>query len=359
MFSTIRFVAAGILSLAATAVTVYFIYIVSIYAFDQGRELGALLVEDREPRRVEITISNPTTLDEMSRILYERDIISSPLLFRIENTLQGNTAIFQPGTFLVSSEMSAAQLSGALRATGFFTDVQIRIAEGSTNADIAAYLENLEIMSSEEFLEVANNVSFDFSFIRDIPERSNPLQGYLFPDTYMIPANATPQQIIARQLQRFEDIFDFDMYMQASELGFSMDEVVIMASIIERETRISPNTIDRNKYAAIIQNRLRLEMPLEMPSTVAYALDRPVTLLTPADFEVDSPHNTFNRIGLPYGPISNPSAASIRAVLYPYPAEYLYALLVDIETGEKFFTPYLEEYQQKQAEIAEVAETAS
>jgi len=352
VFSTLRFLTGGILSLAIAAATLYLIYVVTTAAFDQGRELGALLVEDREPRRVEITISNPTTLDEMSRILYERDIIANPLLFRVENILMGNTATFEPGTFLVSSEMSAAQLSGELRARSFFTDVQIRIAEGSTNADIAAYLENLEVMNAEEFLEVANTVMFDFNFIRDIPERSNRLQGYLFPDTYMIPANATPNQVIARQLQRFEDIFDIDMYMRASELGFSPDEVVIIASIIERETRISVNPEDRNKFAAVIQNRLRLDMPLEMPSTVAYAVDRPVSHLTTADFNSDSPHNTFNRTGLPYGPISNPSAASLRAVINPYPTEYLYALLVDIETGEIFFTPYLEEYEQKRAEIA-------
>jgi len=352
MFSTIRFLIGGLLSLAITAGVIFIVYHVSIEAFDQGRELGSLLVEDREPRRVEITISNPTTLDEMSRILYERDIISSPLLFRLENTLMGNTATFQPGTFLVSSEMSAAQLSGALRASGFFTDVQIRISEGSSNADIAAYLENLEIMTAEEFLEVANTVAFDFNFIRDIPERENRLQGYLFPDTYMIPASATPNQVIARQLQRFEDIFDIDMYMRATELGFSVDEVVIMASIIERETRISANPEDRNKFAAVIQNRLRLDMPLEMPSTVAYAVDRPVSRLTSSDFNVASPYNTFIHTGLPYGPISNPSAASLRAALNPYPAEYLYALIVDIEAGEIFFTPYLEEYQYRRAQIA-------
>ena len=352
MFSTIRFLLGGILSLIITAVIIYLAYVVSIHAFDRGRELGASLVDEREPLRVEITISNTTTLDEMSRILYNNDVISNPLMFRIENILMGNTASFEPGTFLVSSEMSAAQLSGALRASSFFTDVQIRIAEGSTNADIAAYLENLEVMSAEDFLYIADTVSFDFNFIRDIPERSNRLQGYLFPDTYMIPANAAPNQVIARQLQRFGDIFDIDMYMRAAELGFSVDEVVIMASVIERETRISVDPNDRNKFAAVIQNRLRLDMPLEMPSTVAYAVDRPVNNLTPADFNTDSPHNTFNRTGLPYGPISNPSAASLRAALNPYPAEYLYALLVDIETGEIFFTPYLEEYEYRRSQIS-------
>ena len=345
--SILKFFIGSVFSVAVMLVTVYLVYTVSVAAFEYGRGLGSTLVEDREPMLVEITLSNPATLDEVSRILYERGVISNALMFRIENFLQGNTGEFQPGTFLVSSEMSAAQLAGAMRATRFYTDVQIRIGEGFTNADIASYLEDNGIMSAEEFLYVANEVEFDFDFLPNVPQRANRLQGYLFPDTYMIPANANASQVIARQLQRFEDIFDSERSERASELGFTMDEVVIMASIVERETRISVNPTDRNKFAAVIRNRLRLDMPLEMPSTVVYALDRPLSLLTPADFDVDSPHNTFIHTGLPYGPICNPSAASIDAVLNPYPAEYLYAVLVDIETGAFFFTPYLEEYQYK------------
>ncbi|MCL2852793.1 MAG: endolytic transglycosylase MltG [Defluviitaleaceae bacterium] len=343
--SILKFFVGSVFSIAVMLVTVYLVYMVSIAAFEYGRGLGATLVEDREPILVEITLSNPATLDEVSRILYERDLISNALMFRIENFLQGNTADFEPGTFLVSSEMTAAQIAGAMRAASFFTDVQIRIGEGFTNADIASYLEDNDIMSAEEFLTVASEVEFDFSFLPNVPQRTNRLQGYLFPDTYMIPGNANASQVIARQLQRFEDIFDPERSARAAELGFTMDEIIIMASIVERETRVSVNPSDRNKFAAVIQNRLGLDMPLEMPSTVVYILDRPLNLLTPADFEVDSPHNTFIQTGLPYGPICNPSAASIDAVLNPYPAEYLYALLVDIETGEFFFTPYYDEYQ--------------
>ncbi|MCL2617900.1 MAG: endolytic transglycosylase MltG [Defluviitaleaceae bacterium] len=351
--SVLKFLAGSVFSLGAMLATAYLIFTVSVAAFDYGRGLGSTLIEYREPLLVEITLANPTTLDEVSRILYERGLIHNALMFRIENFLMGNTADFAPGTFLVSSEMSAAQMAGAIRATNFFTDVQIRIGEGFTNADIASYLEGNDIMTAEEFLTVANEVEFDFDFLPGVPQRNNRLQGYLFPDTYMIPANANANQVIARQLQRFEDIFDNDRASRATELGLTMDEIVIMASIVERETRMSALGADRNRFAAVIANRLALDMPLEMVSTVAYAVDRPFNLLTPADFATESPHNTFLFAGLPYGPICNPSAASIDAVLFPYDYEYLYALLVDVETGLFFFTADREEYLRARQEADE------
>ena len=349
--SILKFMIGSAFSIAVMLATVYMIYTVSIAAFDYGRGLGVTLVEDREPMLVEITLSNAATLNEVSRILYERDIISNALMFRVENFLQGNTADFEPGTFLVSSQMTAAQLAGAMRASNFFTDIQIRIGEGFTNADIASFLEDNDIMSAEEFLTVANDVEFDFGFLPNVPQRTNRLQGYLFPDTYMIPQNANANQVIARQLQRFEDIFDSERAARAQELGLTMDEVIIIASIIERETRISVDPTDRNKFATVILNRLSRDIPLEMPSTVVYALDKPLSLLTPEDFNVDSPHNTFIHTGLPYGPIGNPSAASIDAVLNPYPADYLYVVLTDIEMGEFFFTYYTQEYEAMRSSI--------
>lgn len=347
------FAAGGAASLAAMAVTIYLAYTFTVSGFEYGLNLGGLLVEEREPSHVEITLSNPTTLDELSRILYERDVIQNPLLFQIENFLQGNTADFQPGTFLVSTDMSAIRLATAMRASAFFTDHRITILEGFTNSDIASTLELGEHMYAEEFLAWLDEAELDgeFFFLRELPQRPNRLQGYLFPDTYMIPANASPQDVAIRQLRRFEEVFDFEKTHRASELGLSMDEVITIASIIERETRISTDPQDRAKFSAIIHNRLRDSLPLNMVSTVSYALDRPSSILTPNDFNTTSPFNTFINHGLPPGPISNPGLASIEAALHPHPGNYLYALLIDIETGEHFFTPYPEEYNRVRAEL--------
>ena len=343
------------LSLGAMIATVYLAYSFTVSGFEYGLGLGALLVEERDPTHVEITLANPTTLEELSRILYEQDVISNPLLFQIENVLQGNTADFHPGTFLVSTDMSAIRLTGAMRASAFFTDHRMTILEGFTNRDIAAALDQASIMSAEDFLEwledAETSLDDEFIFIRDIPQRPNRFQGYLFPDTYMLPATATPYDMVSRQLRRFDEIFDFEKAHQAAEMGLTMDEVIIMASIVEREARISTDPAERSKFAAIIHNRLREGMMLEMPSTVAYALDRPLSLLTEADFRTPSLLNTFVNYGLPQGPISNPGLASINAVLNPYPANYLYALLIDQESGTHFFTPYAQEYAAMRAEL--------
>ena len=355
LFKTATFLLGSVVGFAVMGATVYLAYSFAMAGFQYGLGLGATLVEEREARHVEITLANPTSLDELSRILYEQDVISNQLLFQIENVLQGNTADFQPGTFLVSTDMNAVRLTGAMRASAFFTDHRMTILEGFTNVDIASSLEQAEIMYADDFLEwleeAEEMLENQFLFLRDIPERPNRIQGYLFPDTYMLPAVATPYDMVLRQLRRFEEIFDFEKIQRAAELGLSMDEVIIIASIVEREARISTDPMERSKFAAVIHNRLREGMMLEMPSTVAYALDRPVNSLVPSDFNVPSPLNTFVNYGLPQGAISNPGLASINAVLDPYGANYLYVLLIDQDTGTHFFTSSIEEYNQMRAEI--------
>ena len=202
---------------------------------------------------------------------------------------------------------------------------------------MASYFEYREFFTSEEFFRVANEGHFGHVFLLDVPSnRPNRLEGYLFPDTYFVPVNPLPGHFITRMLDRFGDIYDEAFHYRADEIGLSMDEVVIIASIIEAETR---HDHERAIISQVIHSRLASGMRLEMRSTVSYVRDIRRDLLTASDLGVESPHNTFIVYGLPKGPISNPGEASLRAALYPADTNYLYFELESFEAGtHRFYT---------------------
>ena len=256
----------------------------------------------------------------------------------------GRVRTYEAGTYMLNRNMTNTQVHHILRGsrTGQAPEEVITVLEGWTIRDMAAYFESREFFSAEGFIYVAENGHFPFSFLLDVPDRPNRLEGYLFPDTYRIPVNPTPGDIIERMLRRFDGIFDIHKRDRAYELGFSMDDIVIMASIIERETRLAH---ERPLVSSVIHNRLDIDMPLQMCSTVAYVLDVQRDRLTNEDLEYDSPYNTYNVQGFPIGPISNPGAAALHAALWPADSEYLFFVLTNVETGEHYFSRTHEEHR--------------
>jgi len=214
----------------------------------------------------------------------------------------------------------------------------IRIPEGWTILEMADYFEYRGFFTAEEFIYVATYGHFNFPFLFDRPNRPNGLEGYLFPDTYQIPVNPAPGDIIVRMLRRFDEVFDEQMHRQAYDMGLTLDEVVIMASIIEKETRVA---YERPIVSGVIHNRLAINMRLQMCSTIQYVLSAQGIhreRLLYIDLELDTPYNTYMHPGLPIGPISNPGAAALGAVLNPTEHNYLFFVLYNFETGEHFFS---------------------
>jgi UPF0755 protein len=139
---------------------------------------------------------------------------------------------------------------------------------------------------------------------------------------------------------RFEQLFTDEYINLAYDMGLTVDQVVIMASIIERETMLAE---ERPKVAQVIHNRLRINMPLQMCSTVNYTIG-PRDRLTLEETQTDSPWNTYLHNGLPIGPISNPGWASIRAVMFPADNQYLFFVLRDPATGAHHFSTNLADH---------------
>jgi UPF0755 protein len=250
---------------------------------------------------------------------------------------------FRPGTFTLNRNMSSSQLNNTLRALPppETESQRITIPEGWTIADMAAYFERRGFFPAEDFIDAAQHGQFNYGFLMDVPHnRPNRLEGYLFPDTYEISMTPTPEHIIHRMLRRFEGLFTVYYKNRAEEMGMTIDEVVIMASIIERETRVAD---ERPTVSQVIHNRLRIGMLLEMCSTVNYTIG-PRERLTLEETRTESPWNTYMNPGLPIGPISNPGWASIHAALHPEAGNYLFFVLRDPISGAHHFSTNLADH---------------
>jgi UPF0755 protein len=327
-------------NLALMALVGYAVYVFTIRGFSFGSEMSEYMVASGEDYEVEFVLEDYTPLAEVARKLEEEGLIPNQWMFRLERMLMNRGQDFRPGTFTLNRNMSSSQINNTLRARAPVEQQfqRITIPEGWTIADMAAYFERQGFFPADEFIDAAQHGQFNYGFLMNIPrDRPNRLEGYLFPDTYEISMTPTPEHIIRRMLMRFEQLFTDYHLDRANELGLSVDEVVIVASIIERETRVAA---ERPYVSQVIHNRLRINMHLQMCSTVNYTIG-PRERLTIEETQIDTPWNTYVHAGLPVGPISNPGWASIEAALFPTAGNYLFFVLRDPVTGEHAFNTTL------------------
>jgi len=337
----LSFLAHSVFNLAMAALLVHFIISYTGRFFEAGKDVANDLATEIPDKEITISVKQDSTVADIAEILQEEEMIQSALFFRLECLLKGNNPIFDEGEVTLNTDMSTNEMVYALLEKPVFSnDVAITIREGYTVKDIGMYLESQEIVSAEEFIKACNEASYNFSFIDNIPTRENRLEGYLFPDTYYVAENTSAEAIVNKMLIRFEEIYG-KYEDEAKEQGLTMDEVITMASIIEKEIKVDS---ERPLAAQVIFNRLDQEKRLEMCSTILYVLDKRKDRLYEADLQVESPYNTYTNSGLPYGPISNPGEACIKAVLNPASGNLLYFVVKDEETGEHEFTVTYEDF---------------
>jgi UPF0755 protein len=325
-----------VLNFTFLAALILIVYNTTLWAYQQGRALSRDLTADGVEADVEITLPEGATVNQVADLLAQEEVIPNALLFTLESRLKGTDAPFRAGTYRVNGAMNSNELNAALRAvTGHENEIKITITEGFSLKNIADYLEGEGIVTAAEFLEACATQQFEYDFVKNLPQRENRLEGYLFPDTYYISETATPREIIYKMLDRFEEICGQDILARANHLELPLDDVIKIASMIEKEIRVSE---ERPKASSVIYNRMELGMPLQMCSTVLYVLNIRRDHLTESDLAVESPYNTYIHTGLPQGPICNPGKACIEAALYPEETDLLYFVVKDEERGEHFFT---------------------
>lgn len=301
-------------------------------------------------KNVNVEIPKGATTETIANILEESGLIDSTLYFRLIARLNGFDGNFQYGDYVFSTGQSEEDMmeilltEGAKRETKTFT-----IVEGLTLAEVANSLAAQGMCTEIDFYKALDETNWGYKFLDSIPRSSARkvlYQGYLFPSTYEVYADATAVDIIATMFDQMDKIWTDEFYAQAERKGMTVDEVMTIASIIEKEV-VAPR--EQSTVAGVIYNRLDNSTPLQMCSTVMYVLDIDRSYLTYDDLEVDSPYNTYKYAGLPVGPIANPGEGAIRAALYPEEHDYFYFVLKDDGSGTHEFNSTLQEHNRDKA----------
>ena len=259
--------------------------------------------------------------------LKEKGLIKSELVFYLKVKNMGVGGSLRYGTFELYKNAGLENLINDLISGGAQKEsVMFTIPEGYSIEMIAAKLAEEGICTEDDFLD-AVEADYDYWFLEDVPNDDGikyQLQGFLFPDTYSVTEDMTAEDIVKMMLDQFDQKFTSDMREALDDSGKTVFELIIEASIIERETKIDS---ERVTVAGVIQNRLKIDMKLQMCPTALYPVTDGIynkTTVTYDDIEIDSPYNTYKYAGLPVGPIANPGLESIEAALNPQEHDYLY-----------------------------------
>lgn len=295
-----------------------------------------------------------SSLTRVANNLEAAGLVRNRSVFKYYADFLGFGQKIQAGTYHLSKAMTMREIAEQLAAGDGTPLVRtITIIEGWTVENIAAYLARENVIGdASAFLDLCRGGAqfSDYYYIADVLASRNAasrlyaLEGYLAPDTYEVYTAATPEEIIRKLLSQTEAVFRDAWHDRADELGMTMDQVITLASMIEKEAKQG----DFARVSAVFHNRLKQGMSLGSDVTVKYVTGTNRMSLTGSDLAVDSLYNTYQHTGLPLGPICNPSAAAIEAALYPdadFTAEnYLYFCSKDPDTGELYFSKTLEEH---------------
>ncbi len=302
-----------------------------------------VLALNKEEATAVIELSSDASISDVAATLKEEGIIEYPWLFKLFCTVTNAEDKLSYGSFEVNTDMDYRALVSAMSSSSETkTTVDVTIPEGYTVDQIFALLVEKGVCENvEELQEVAAEHDYAFDFLEDVPLGDyHRLEGYLFPDTYTFYVGHDPLYAINKMLVNFDDQFTTEMRQEAEDMGYTTQEILTIASMIEKES----NGKDQRNIASVIYNRLNSDVTdglLQIDATIQYALERSgqerKETLTEADLALDSPYNTYLYAGLPEGPICNPSLVSIQAALNPNDTDYYY-YLHDIYGESHFFT---------------------
>lgn len=292
---------------------------------------------------VKIKVDKGASTQDIAKAVYAGGLIPNKLWFRVQSKLFKFDGKYKEGVYSLNTSMGDKRIMETLTADDITASesVRVTIPEGFNINQIAGRLEDLNLVTKEAFLKAVNENVYNYEFLDGISHnKKNKLEGYLFPDTYFFPQDVTPEEIIIRMLNRFEEITD--KYKQdLVDIPYTFDDVITIASIIEQEAKLEE---ERAIISGVIYNRLEDEMKLQMCSTVQYALEKRTVNLSNKDLEVESPYNTYKYSGLPLGAICSPGEAAIKAAFQPEEHNYYFFVVKDVEEGSHAFSTTVDEH---------------
>ena len=263
-----------------------------------------------------ITIPAGQPFTVTTEVLAQTDTIKDPYKFKIIARLKGYDKKLQAGEYALSAAMSPLKILQKM-ANGEVKLYKLTVPEGLNLYQIAALVDEAGLASKNSFIAAATNADLAHQLGLD----AETLEGYLFPETYFFPKNLPLKTIISTMVNRFRQIFNSTWQQRAKQLGFSNHQIVILASIIEKETGAP---FERPLVSSVFHNRLNKKMRLESDPTVIYGLKNFDGNLKRKHLQTPTPYNTYKSSGLPAGPIANPGKKSLEAALYPADTKFIY-----------------------------------
>jgi UPF0755 protein len=285
------------------------------------------------------SVKQGQSLDEVAKNLEAAKLIKSDFVFSLYMKASKRAKKIQAGDYQIPGNLNMKDVAGII-TFGQVSATRITIPEGWTLDQIGDYLEKQKVVKKADFLASAKYQAErdkKYSFLGELKEGDS-LEGFLYPDTYELSKDADSNEIITKMLANFEKKFS-GLQGKVAGSGMNTYEVVSLASMVERE---AVSAADRKMVAGVFEKRLDFGMPLQSDVTVLYALKSTKKDVTYADTQVDSPYNTYRVVGLPAGPICNPSIVAIDAVLNPTKSNYLYFLAAP--DGKVYFSTTVDQH---------------
>jgi UPF0755 protein len=319
------------------------ILVVAVALFVVGIVFVAGGSDDSRP--VQFTLQSGWSAGKVAEELEKSKVINSAQLFRAYMRIKGVGSDIKSGEYRLRRNMPFSELAKALREGPEEKFAKVTIPEGSTVDQTAARVQSSSHITGDAFKAAATGATKKPGIL---PNASQSLEGFLYPETYFVNVKESAADLITRMVDQFEkETADVD-WDKSSQFRLSPYQALVIASMIEEEAKVDD---ERAKVSAVIHNRLKKGMKLEIDATVQYAVKKySGEPLTQADIEVDSPYNTRKYSGLPPGPISSPRLKSINAALNPANTDDLFYVLTP-DCKRHFFTSDFNEFLRAKREV--------
>jgi UPF0755 protein len=297
-------------------------------------------VNSNAPTEITLEIPPSSSTTKIAEILYENGLIRNKFIFKlvVKNKSAGNK--LRAGKYTLNTGMDIETIIGQLSKGGSSENtIRFTIPEGYEIEQMAEKLSKEGLVNKERFLQLTSDKKYfqdKHLFLKELEEGQS-LEGFLFPSTYEIFINSKEEELIEKMLSEFEKIYDEEIKPKMEEMDISLNEIITLASIIEREGKVDK---ERELMSAVFHNRLKKGMLLQSCATVQYALGERKEVLSEKDTRVDSPYNTYIHKGLPPGPIASPGKSSLIASVNPADVDYLFFVLTGDDGTHTFTNNY-------------------
>ncbi|MFV0497975.1 MAG: endolytic transglycosylase MltG [Candidatus Fimivivens sp.] len=315
-----------------------------------------LLAFGKEDRQIEVTVDEGMSVNQIARLLGDHGVLEQPMTFRIYAALRKKDHDFKAGSYVFNANMSYDRIITALRSGDIIKEeVTITFFEGMTLREIAAALEDNQVCTAQDFISYTQTGALSYEFIDMMPEdalRFYRLEGYLFPDTYDFYVGENVQSVAKKFLKNFQNRIMPELYSEMQDAGMTLDEVITLASIIQKEAGIPD---EMRMVSSVFHNRINdvgAGLPrLQSDVTIFYVEEDIKPYQSRKTQDIYDAYNTYVCQGLPVGPICSPGLDAIEAAINPEKSQN-YFFVTDVN-GKYYYGETLEAHNENVRQAAQ------